>query len=234
VGLRRRSLMLAALAAPAARVGAIEAVYARVTPRPLVFARDHGAHPDYRTEWWYLTGWLDAPGRASLGIQVTFFRVRTPLAETPSRFAPNQLVIAHAAIADAARGTLLHDERVQRAGFGLVEASPADTDLRLDRWRLVRDAASGAYRGSVPARTFSLDFTATPTQPLLLQGREGFSQKGPLVEQASHYYTQPQLEVQATLSIAGAASTWRGRGWLDHECPAACWTTMRPAGTGSA
>ena len=92
--------------------------YPTGTPRPLVFPRDHGAHPEYRTEWWYLTGWLDAPGRASLGFQVTFFRVRTPLAESASRFAATQLVIAHAAIADAARGALLHDERAQRvAGF---------------------------------------------------------------------------------------------------------------------
>jgi predicted secreted hydrolase len=210
-------LLLATLAAPLAGAAAKEVVFAQVTPRPLVFPRDHGAHPEYRTEWWYLTGWLDAPGRASLGFQVTFFRVRTPLAESASRFAATQLVIAHAAIADAARGALLHDERAQRAGFGLVEASTADTDVRLDRWRLVRDAASGAYRGTIPARGFTLEFTATPTQPLLLQGRAGFSQKGPQPEQASFYYTQPQLDVQATLRVEGAALPWRGRGWLDHE-----------------
>ncbi|MCU0769049.1 MAG: carotenoid 1,2-hydratase [Burkholderiaceae bacterium] len=218
---RRRALLLVAALPLPLRLAQAEAgaafVHARVRPRLLAFPRDHGAHPDYRTEWWYLTGWLDAAGAPSIGFQVTFFRVRTPIAESSSRFSPTQLVIAHAAIADPARGALLHDERVQRAGFGLVEASTADTDVRLDRWRLRRDAASGAYLGSIPARSFGLEFSAQPTQPLLLQGVEGYSRKGPGPEQASHYYTQPQLTVQATLRRDGVERAWTGRGWLDHE-----------------
>jgi predicted secreted hydrolase len=191
--------------------------YATVTPRPLVFPRDHGAHPDYRTEWWYLTGWLDARGEAPIGFQVTFFRVRTSTEPGPSRFTPSQLVIAHAAIASPARGALLHDERAQRVGFGLVEASTEDTDLRLDRWRFVRDAASGEYRGTIPARSFDLTLSARPTQPLLLQGLDGFSQKGSQATQASHYYSQPQLAVRATLRIDGTTRDASGIAWLDHE-----------------
>jgi predicted secreted hydrolase len=199
-----------------------------VTPRPLVFPRDHGAHPEYRTEWWYLTGWLDAAGRPSLGFQVTFFRVRTSVAASASRFSPQQLVIAHAAIADPARGALLHDERVQRTGFGLVEVSTDDTDVRLDRWRL--SVSRPGARGAVPARTFDLSFSAQPTQPLLLQGREGFSQKGPKPEQASHYYTQPQLAVRATLRLDGASREYTGHGGRSMvDVP-----IRRPAGTGSA
>jgi predicted secreted hydrolase len=210
-------MLLAAAALPLARTARAEVEYARVTPRPLVFPRDHGAHPMYRTEWWYLTGFLDVPGRGALGYQVTFFRVRTPIAPGASRFSPEQLVIAHAALADRARGSLLHDERVQRAGFGLVDAATADTDVRLDRWRLARDAASGEYRSAIPARGFDLTLTARPTQPLLLQGRDGFSQKGPLPEQASHYYSQPQLAVRATLRLDGSTRDATGIGWLDHE-----------------
>lgn len=194
--------------------------FAGVRPRPLVFPRDHGAHPEYRTEWWYLTGWLDAPA-SPLGFQVTFFRVATGIDGGASRFAPRQLIVAHAAIADPARGSLLHDERVQRTGFGLVEASQDDTDVRLDRWRLWRDAGAGrlgAYRCTLPARSFELAFTAGMRQPLLLQGRDGFSQKGPRPEQASHYYTQPQLAVRATLRREGSADIEAtGTAWLDHE-----------------
>jgi len=215
--IRRRTLVLAGAAWPLASVARAAVAYARVTPRPLNFPRDHGAHPDFRTEWWYLTGWLDAPNAEAIGFQVTFFRVRTPIEPGESRFSPQQLVIAHAAIAERARGTLLHDERVQRTGFGLVEASVADTDLRLDRWRFVRDAASGEYRATLPARSFELTLTARPTQPLLLQGEAGYSQKGPLAEQASHYYSQPQLAVRATLRIDGRARELAGVGWLDHE-----------------
>jgi len=221
VVISRRRFVQATIALLCAPVASQQpASFAAVTPRPLVFPRDHGAHPDYRTEWWYLTGWLDAPG-APLGFQVTFFRVATGIDAGASRFAPRQLIIAHAAIADAARGALLHDERVQRTGFGLVEAALADTDVRLDRWRLWRDAGAGrfgTYRCTLPARSFDLAFSAEMRQPLLLQGRDGFSQKGPRPEQASHYYTQPQLAVRATLRREGSASIdATGTAWLDHE-----------------
>jgi predicted secreted hydrolase len=212
VPIRRRSLLIALGAAPLA---AAAVSFPAVTPRPLVFPRDHGAHPDYRTEWWYLTGWLDAP--QPLGFQVTFFRTRTEIdPANPSRFAATQLVIAHAAIADPAHGSLLKDERIARAGFGVVEASEADTDVRLDRWRLAR-RADGSYECALPARGFTLQFVAAPTQPLLLQGDAGFSSKGPLPAQASFYYSQPQLRVEATLQRDGATRRLAGTAWLDHE-----------------
>jgi predicted secreted hydrolase len=210
----KRRTFLASAALPLVHARAVE--FPAVAPRPLVFPRDHGAHPDYRVEWWYLTGWLDAEPQA-LGFQVTFFRTRTEVdPANPSRFAAQQLVIAHAAIADPARGSLSKDERIARAGFGIAEAVQADTDVRLDRWRFLRRADS-AYECSVPARGFTLNFTATSTQPLLLQGEDGFSRKGPQPAQASFYYSQPHLRVQAELSRDGATRTLAGRAWLDHE-----------------
>jgi predicted secreted hydrolase len=209
----KRRAFLAAAALPLARANAVE--YAVVRPRPLAFPRDHGAHPEYRTEWWYLTGWLDAA--PPLGFQITFFRTRTAIdPDNPSRFAAKQLVIAHAAIADPARGSLLKDEHMARTGFGIAEASETDTDLRLDRWRFAR-RADGSYECTLPARGFTLQFTATPTQPLLLQGEGGFSRKGPQAEQASYYYSQPQLRVQATLQRDGTSAALAGTAWLDHE-----------------
>ena len=212
----RRRLLLATAALPVAGPARGAVRYPVVTPRPLVFPRDHGAHPDYRTEWWYLTGQLDVQPQP-VGVQITFFRARTPIdPANPSRFAAQQLVIAHAAIADPARGSLLKDERVARAGFGVVQAAQADTDVRLDRWRLRREA-DGRYACEVPARGFTLRFTATPTQPLLLQGRDGFSQKGPQPGQASFYYSQPQLVLDAQIERDGRTLAARGRAWLDHE-----------------
>jgi predicted secreted hydrolase len=215
--IERRALLLAGTAWPLALLARESIDYPPIVPRPLVFPRDHGAHPDFRTEWWYLTGWLDGHGGEKFGFQLTFFRVRTPLPTSASRFSPNQLIVGHTAIASTARGALLHEERVQRAGFGLVEAAQDETDVRIDRWRFAREAASGVYRGTIPARSFTLELTARPTQPILLQGRDGFSQKGPLAEQASLYYSQPQLAVQAQLTVDGAAQDLTGVGWLDHE-----------------
>ncbi len=102
-----------------------------------------------------------------------------------------------------------------------MEASLEDTDIRLDRWRRWRDPAagrSGGYRCVLPARTFELDFVADMRQPLLLQGRDGYSRKGPQSGQASFYYSQPQLAVRATLRREGASTIEAsGTAWLDHE-----------------
>jgi predicted secreted hydrolase len=222
----KRRALFAAAAAPWLPVHAVE--YPAVTPQPLVFPRDHGAHPDYRTEWWYLTGWLDTEPNP-LGFQITFFRSRTEVdPANPSRFAAHQLIIAHAALADPARGSLLKDERIARAGFGIAEASEADTDVRLDRWQLAR-RADGAYECSAAARTFSLQLTAAPSQPLLLQGEGGFSRKGPQPAQASYYYSQPQLRVQARVRRNSGEIAATGGAWLDHEWSS---TLLDPAAAG--
>ncbi len=212
----RRALMLAAGAFVSTRALA-QVRYPSVVPRHLVFPRDHGAHSEYRTEWWYMTGWLDGPA-APIGFQITFFRTRTTIdVENPSPFAAKQLVIAHAALADPARGTLLHDERVARTGFGAASVSAEDTDALLDRWRLQRLPQGGSYSGVVTARGFSLELNAEPTQPLLLQGEAGYSRKGPLATQASYYYSQPQLTVRASITRDGKREERTGHGWLDHE-----------------
>ena len=211
----RRALMIAASALAATRASA-QVQYPNVFPRPLIFPRDHGAHLDYRTEWWYLTGWLDGPG-TPIGVQVTFFRTRTPIdPANPSAFAARQLVIAHAAIADPARGALLHDERIARTGFGAASVSIEDTDVLVDRWRFVR-APQGPYRSVITASGFTLELDAQPTQPLLLQGDAGCSRKGPLATQASYYYSQPQLAVRAVITRDGKREQRTGHGWLDHE-----------------
>ncbi len=216
--LSRRQLLLtmSALAAPGGRS---DMTFPEVIPRTLRFPEDFGAHPDFRTEWWYLTGWLGDAARP-LGFQVTFFRVRTDVdPANPSAFAARQLVIAHAALADPAAGKLLLDERIARTGFGLVQAATGDTDVRLDGWSLKRDALTDTYVGQIAARGFTLNFSARSPGPPWLQGEAGVSRKGPLPLQASYYYSQPQLNVEAEVLIApkGAPTRLKGVAWLDHD-----------------
>ncbi|MBM4220372.1 MAG: carotenoid 1,2-hydratase [Gammaproteobacteria bacterium] len=214
--LSRRHLLftLAALAAPA---GGAAISYPPVLPRRLVFPQDFGAHPEFRTEWWYLTGWLGERQR-TLGFQLTFFRSRTDVdPANPSAFAAHQLVIAHAAIADPASGSLLLDERIARTGFGLAAAASGDTDVRLSGWSLRRDAGTDVYYAQIAARGFSLDFSAAASAPPWLQGEDGLSRKGPEPLQASHYYSRPQLKVRAQLSRGGKMQNLSGIAWLDHE-----------------
>jgi predicted secreted hydrolase len=83
--------------------------------------RDGGSHPDFGTEWWYVTGWLTDESGKQRGFQITFFRSRNSAADAnPSAFAPKQLLFAHAAISDSQEKTLLRGERVARTGFGLA------------------------------------------------------------------------------------------------------------------
>jgi len=192
--------------------------FSKVVPgQPLRFPQDYGAHPDYRTEWWYATGWLETPDNKPLGFQITFFRSATGLGlGNPSRFAPRQLIIAHAALSDPALGKLLHDQKSAREGFGLAYARTGNTDLKLDNWVMQRDSR-GNYQASIVGETFALKLTLSPSQALLLQGEQGYSQKGPRPEQASYYYSEPQLKVSGTLTRAGKESRVAGTAWLDHE-----------------
>ncbi len=157
----------------------------------------------------------DADG-IDLGIQVTFFRSRPGVAEaSASRFAPVQLLFAHAAIADPRFGRLRHDQRAARAGFGLAEASEATTDVQIDDWSL-RLAGELTPRKS-PRASSPSTLTFVARQPVLLQGVEGVSRKGPRDAQASFYYSRPQLAVDGVVTVADRTQTVRGTAWLDHE-----------------
>jgi predicted secreted hydrolase len=192
--------------------------FSQVKPgKPLSFPRDFGAHPDFRTEWWYATGWLETPDGKPLGFQITFFRSATDHdPANPSRFAPKQLIIAHAALSDPSQGKLLHAQKSAREGFGLAYARQGDTDVRIDDWQMVREA-DGRYRARLQAPGFSLSLTLTPTQPPLPQGDNGFSRKGPKPEQASYYYSEPQLRVAGSITRDGNPLAVTGNAWLDHE-----------------
>lgn len=210
-----------------------------VRGRALRFPRDFGAHPGSRTEWWYVTGWLlptsvalpppgaGEPPAPALGFQITFFRSRTDVArDHPSRFAARQLLFAHAAITDLrdpARPRLRHDQRIARQGFGVAEAALDDTRLRLRDWTMTRRDGTPpahsryAFRAPSDAAGFALDLSLHSTQPVLLQGDAGWSRKGPRPEQASHYYSQPQLRTTGEVRIDDRRLAVHGVAWMDHE-----------------
>jgi predicted secreted hydrolase len=196
---------------------AADASFPPVLPgKPPVFPGDEGTHPAFRTEWWYVTGWLETRAGKALGFQITFFRSRTGKGENnPSRFAPSQVYVAHAAISDPERGRLLHDQRMARQGFGLAEAAQGSLNVRLDNWQFLRDG--NAYRAYIQAREFTLELSFTPSQPPLPQGEHGYSKKSPAPGAASHYYSLPHLQVQGTLSRDKDRATVTGSAWLDHE-----------------
>jgi len=181
----------------------------------LRFPHDEGSHPDFRIEWWYLTGWLNAATRP-LGFQITFFRARPDLKhDNPSAFTPRQILIAHAALSDPALGRLVHAQRAARAGFALADAGVGRTQVWIDDWRL--EQRGSTYHSRIPAGGFQLDLAFTAQQAPLLQGASGFSRKGPAPQSASYYYSLPHLRVTGTVTHEGRAETVAGSAWLDHE-----------------
>ena len=206
------------VSAVAADVPALqEPAYPQASPGvELRFPRDEGAHPDFRIEWWYVTGWIHGEAKSPLGFQVTFFRVRPGVGESnPSRFAPRQLLFGHAAVADPQHGRLRHAQRSARAGFDLAYAREGYVDLRLDDWFLRQEG--DLYRADVRGEDFRLLLDLAPTQRPLLQGEWGFSRKGPGASNASHYYSLPQLSVRGEATIDGREARVTGQAWLDHE-----------------
>ena len=158
-------------------------------------------------EWWYVTGWLDQP----YGFQVTFFRARPEEeSENPSSFNPRQILFAHAALADPRRGRLLHDQRAARAGFSLAQAETERTGVWIDDWSLVLEGTR--YQARIAARDFDFDLTLFARE-LVLQGEAGFSRKGQRAEEASYYYSRPQLDVVGKVNGVQVSGT----AWLDHE-----------------
>ena len=195
-----------------------------LTRSGLVFPTDFGAHPESRTEWWYVTGSLRSGARL-WGFQVTFFRSATGIAAAGgSRFGPTQLLFAHAALTDLEARRLRHDQRIARSGFGVAQARSGDTGLVLRDWQMHRtpepgDAQRSRYHASVSSDSagFAFDLQFDASQPVLLQGDAGISRKGPGANETSHYYSEPQLTVRGTLTLDGKPITVDGRAWLDHE-----------------
>jgi predicted secreted hydrolase len=205
---RRRDFLLSVPGLLAGPAWGAKVQYPPVKPGyKLQFPRDHGAHPGYRVEWWYVTGWLDEP----LGFQITFFRARPEEeSDNPSSFNPRQILFAHTALADPKRGRLLHDQRAARAGFSLAHAEIERTGVWIDDWSLVLEGTR--YQARIAAREFELDLTLFARE-LVLQGDAGFSRKGHRPEEASYYYSRPQLDVVGKLD----GRTVSGTAWLDHE-----------------
>jgi len=206
------SMLLVPVSGPAEPVD-----YPAVVPgKPIEFPRDEGSHPAFRTEWWYVTGWLETPQGDPLGFQLTFFRARPGSQEdNPSRFAARQLLFAHVAVSDPRRSRLVHEQKSAREGFGLAQAAQGGLDVRIDDWVLRRQG--NRYHALARTDVLSMDLEFTPTQPPLLQGDQGYSRKGPGEGSASYYYSLPQLQTRGLIVVDGREHQVAGRAWFDHE-----------------
>jgi predicted secreted hydrolase len=175
------------------------------------FPRDHGAHRDFKIEWWYLTGHLFAPDGRRFGYQATFFRSAAPDRST-------HLYLAHMALVDVKAAKFYHQERLNREGWDAGAAVGA-LDVYNGPWALLmtENATSQmTLHGGVRAEA-AFAFTLTPKKPLVVFGENSVSRKGAEPTAASYYLTFTRLRTEGTLTVGEETFAVTGETWMDHE-----------------
>lgn len=188
--------------------------------REFVFPRDHGSHPEFKIEWWYVTGHLYAKtdGRR-FGFQATWFRQAVKHEGPESKlFQQGQMYLAHMALLDVKSGKFLHEERLNRGGWN-AGASVETLDVFNGNWFLrMEDAGEQrmGLRGTLGEEA-GMELTMLPKKPLVFFGKDGVSRKAAAVSAASHYLTFTRLGVEGVVEIGDEKVEVTGEAWMDHE-----------------
>lgn len=176
------------------------------------FPEDHGAHPDYRIEWWYVTANLTGTDGTPYGLQWTLFRSALAPREAEG-FASPQIWLGHAAVTTPERH--LFTQRLARGGIGQAGVEAAPFAAWIDDWRMAGpDFDNLDLAASGP--DFGYDLSMSATGPLVLHGEAGYSVKSG-EGQASYYYSQPFFAVAGVLRLPDGAVEVGGHAWFDHE-----------------
>jgi predicted secreted hydrolase len=193
--------------------------FAEVTPPArLEFPADHGPHPEYRIEWWYLTAALqDAEGR-DYGVQWTLFRQATEPGPQRDGWVSQQIWMGHAGLTTA--DAHFHAERFARGGIGQAGVELDPFRAWIDDWQMAapgdRPDEFDALRVTANGDGFAYALEVTAEGPLVLNGEDGFSLKA-AEGQASYYYSQPTYRAEGVLTVEGAEIAVTGTAWLDRE-----------------
>lgn len=195
--------------------------YAQVSRgRSFVFPRDHGAHPGYRIEWWYVTANLrDAQGQ-QFGVQWTLFRNALRANDGATGWADGNLWLGHIGLTSATRQ--FSAQVLGRGGVGQAGVTLAPFTAWIDNNSLTSLTAPGSpdplaqMRLHGAGENFSYTLDLHSEHPPVLQGDAGYSQKS-AKGQASYYYSQPFFQATGELLIDGKRYSVSGPAWLDRE-----------------
>lgn len=198
------------------------------TPRAFVFPEDHGPHPGFKTEWWYLTGNLSTAAGRRIGYQWTLFRVAlNPPDRHPMRLAgtadttswqTNQFYMGHFAISDVANEQHYDAEQFERVSAGLAGAQAEPFRVWLGNWS-IEQTGSQPFPARLRAHdeAIGLDIVVNPVKPHVLQGKRGLSQKGPGTGNASYYYSYTRMNAEGIAVVEGDTLQVTGSSWMDRE-----------------
>ncbi|HEY1889428.1 MAG TPA: lipocalin-like domain-containing protein [Steroidobacteraceae bacterium] len=193
-----------------------------LAPQSLEFPRDQGPHPDYRQEWWYLTGNLSSADGERFGFELTIFRfalapgtpssgVVSSHAVTASPWRTRQIYLGHFAVTDVARHRFQFAVKLARGALGLAGAQADPLRVWVGDWQIGADALQAAGKGYV------LALTTQPLMPPVLNGEQGLSRKSAEPGNATYYYSVPRIAVQGTIVRDGQPLRVHGLAWLDRE-----------------
>ena len=188
-----------------------------IAPRAFVFPEDHGPHPEFRNEWWYVTGNLDDEDGERFGFELTIFRFAlTPsVAPSESAWRTNQVYIAHLAVTDADNERFYVAQRYSRGALGLAGAQAAPFRVWIDDWEMAEEA--DAWHLVANDEGFGIDLELRALKPPVLNGIDGLSQKSADPSNASYYYSITRLQTKGSLRIGENDFTVSGLSWLDRE-----------------
>lgn len=185
------------------------------------FPRDHGTHPEYRNEWWYLTGNLADEQGQRYGYQLTFFRIGlippSEHIEQESNWSQRDVWMAHVALTDASNQRHLQHEKFSRGNPGMAGAHYAPFKVWLDNWQLAAAGNPFPWHIAVQTTDFDLEFDLTAGKPMVLQGNQGLSQKSSGPGNASYYYSYPRLKTSGQIRLGDKRYQVTGLSWFDRE-----------------
>lgn len=183
------------------------------------FPGDHGPHPDFRIEWWYVTANLNDAGGRAYGLQWTLFRQAARPGPQREGWASQQIWMAHAAVT---RTDTHHSaEKFARGGVGQAGVTAKPFQAWIDAWQMAApsesdDQALSPLEITAAANDFSYTLELSADQPVVLQGDHGYSKKSER-NQASYYYSQPFYRAHGQLTIDDKPVEVQGQAWLDRE-----------------
>jgi len=190
-----------------------------IGPWKWAFPRDHGSHPEFRTEWWYFTGNLMDPSKKSFGYQLTFFRQGVLYqANDPNHpWAIRDVYLAHFTLTEVAAGQFWYADRASRKGPRLSGASEDGLDVWLLNWMAKMEG--NKIKLEARHQGMELSLVLTPRKPFVFHGQNGLSQKGPMEGQASYYFSYTDLEAKGVIKTPGSQASIQvdGISWFDHE-----------------
>jgi predicted secreted hydrolase len=184
-----------------------------------MFPRDHGAHPNFKTEWWYFTGNLQDAQQRKFGYQLTIFRqgVQFIPAQSQSKWAVRDIYFGHFTISDLAAGEFHVAERVSRGALGEAKAATGRMDVELGPWSIEQGEGSEQMHLVAREAGMEIDFNAHPLKPLVLEGVGGLSRKADEAGDASYYYSYPRVATEGRLRLGDKTEIVSGQSWFDHE-----------------